>query len=121
MFDNVFETVNSGFAQAMYEDYLRDPDSVPPEWRGDPFHIVIAWKWSFVDDQNNRISLTLQHNTRDTEEKMGNAVKLSMTNLMEAERNCYEKKSAESDAKTGKEKQKTKKKGKVDWDLLVPK
>lgn len=33
MFENIFETVNSGFAQALYEDYLRDPDSVPPEWR----------------------------------------------------------------------------------------
>ncbi len=33
MFENVFETVNSGFAQALYEDYLQDPTSVPPEWR----------------------------------------------------------------------------------------
>ena len=33
MFENVFETVNSGFAQALYEDFLRDPSSVPPEWR----------------------------------------------------------------------------------------
>ena len=33
MFENIFETVNSGFAQALYEDYLRDPSSVPPEWR----------------------------------------------------------------------------------------
>ena len=33
MFDNIFETVNSGFAQALYEDYLRDPASVPAEWR----------------------------------------------------------------------------------------
>ncbi|MBI2536402.1 MAG: multifunctional oxoglutarate decarboxylase/oxoglutarate dehydrogenase thiamine pyrophosphate-binding subunit/dihydrolipoyllysine-residue succinyltransferase subunit, partial [Gemmatimonadetes bacterium] len=33
MFENIFETVNSGFAQALYEDYLRDPNSVPPEWR----------------------------------------------------------------------------------------
>ncbi|MDQ2669842.1 MAG: 2-oxo acid dehydrogenase subunit E2, partial [Gemmatimonadota bacterium] len=30
---NVFETANAGFAQAMYEDYLRDPTSVGPEWR----------------------------------------------------------------------------------------
>lgn len=30
---NVFETANAGFAQALYEDYLRDPDTVPPEWR----------------------------------------------------------------------------------------
>ncbi len=33
MFENIFETVNSGFAQALYEDYLRDPSSVPEEWR----------------------------------------------------------------------------------------
>jgi 2-oxoglutarate dehydrogenase E1 component len=33
VFDNIFETVNSGFAQTLYEDYLRDPESVPPEWR----------------------------------------------------------------------------------------
>ncbi|MGH7533341.1 MAG: 2-oxo acid dehydrogenase subunit E2, partial [Gemmatimonadales bacterium] len=30
---NVFETANAGFAQAIYEDYLRDPASVAPEWR----------------------------------------------------------------------------------------
>jgi 2-oxoglutarate dehydrogenase complex dehydrogenase (E1) component-like enzyme len=30
---NVFETANAGFAQALYEDYLRDPTSVSPEWR----------------------------------------------------------------------------------------
>jgi 2-oxoglutarate dehydrogenase E1 component len=33
VFEDIFETVNSGFAQAMYEDYLRDPTSVPAEWR----------------------------------------------------------------------------------------
>jgi multifunctional 2-oxoglutarate metabolism enzyme len=30
---NVFETANAGFAQAIYEEYLRDPDAVEPEWR----------------------------------------------------------------------------------------
>src|SRR5262245_3691925 len=30
---NVFETANAGFAQAIYEDYLRDPAQVAPEWR----------------------------------------------------------------------------------------
>ncbi|MFQ5550876.1 MAG: 2-oxo acid dehydrogenase subunit E2, partial [Gemmatimonadales bacterium] len=33
MFENIFETVNSGFAQALYEEYLKDPASVPAEWR----------------------------------------------------------------------------------------
>ena len=30
---NPFETANAGFAQALYEDFLRDPTSVAPEWR----------------------------------------------------------------------------------------
>jgi 2-oxoglutarate decarboxylase len=30
---NVFETANAGFAQAMYEEFLRDPAAVDPEWR----------------------------------------------------------------------------------------
>lgn len=30
---NVFETANAGFAQALYEDFLRDPALVAPEWR----------------------------------------------------------------------------------------
>ena len=30
---NVFETANAGFAQAIYEEYLRDPSGVSPEWR----------------------------------------------------------------------------------------
>ncbi len=30
---NVFETANAGFAQALYEEYLRDPGSVAPEWQ----------------------------------------------------------------------------------------
>src|SRR3989442_13508038 len=29
----VFGTHNAAFVQAMYEDYLRDPSSVDPEWR----------------------------------------------------------------------------------------
>jgi 2-oxoglutarate dehydrogenase E1 component len=30
---NVFETANAGFAQAMYEEFLRDPAAVDPAWR----------------------------------------------------------------------------------------
>jgi len=30
---NVFETANAGFAQAVYEEYLRDPAAVSEEWR----------------------------------------------------------------------------------------
>lgn len=71
----------------------------PDEYRGDPFHIVVAWKWSFVDENNNDISLILQHNTRDEEEKQGNSIKMTMWKLFNREILCFEKKhpiSAES-------------------------
>ena len=64
----------------------------PAEYRGDPFHIFVAWKWSFIDKDGNRISMTLQHNSQDPEEKMGNAVKLTMTNLIEEDQRCYKQK-----------------------------
>ena len=62
----------------------------PDKWRGDPFHIVIAWKWQFTDKDGNRISIILQHNTRDEEEKQGNSVKMTMWNLMLEEDQCFE-------------------------------
>ena len=54
----------------------------PTEYRGDPFHIVLSWKWSFVDKNNQRISMTLQHNSLDTEEKIGNSIKLTNRSLI---------------------------------------
>jgi hypothetical protein len=92
----------------------------PGEWRGDSFGIVKAWKWSFRDANGNRISLNVQHNTRDDEEKMGNAIKMTMHNLVEEERRCYEKKeqaSRSADDASGGAKPGS---GKIDWDLLVP-
>jgi len=91
----------------------------PTEWRGDPFHIVIDWKWSFKDQDDNRISLHLQHNTKDAEEKIGNAVKLTMTNAIEEEGRCFEKKHPEhrASAKEGKSRKKVKTN---DWDQFVP-
>jgi len=91
----------------------------PSEWRGDPFHIVISWKWSFRDEENNRISLHLQHNTKDVEEKLGNSVKLSMTNAMEAEQRCIKKKETEAQARGMKKKGRDRKKP-VPWEQLIP-
>lgn len=71
---------------------LRQRFGEPDEYRGDPFHVMVAWKWSFEDAQGNRISLTIQHNTKDEEEKMGNAIKLSLGNQLEKERACFEAK-----------------------------
>ena len=73
----------------------------PTEWRGDSFHVLIAWKWSFTDDENNRISMILQHNTKDEEQKIGNSLKLTMTNLFERERLCFDKSEQKAQGKPG--------------------
>lgn len=90
----------------------------PSEWRGDPFQVIIAWKWSFTDSQNNAISMTLQHNIRDEEQKMGNSIKLTMTNLVRKERLCFEKRHPE--ARKRPREQKPRSRGRIDWDRLLP-
>jgi hypothetical protein len=74
----------------------------PDAWRGDPFHVIIAWKWSFRNEMGNSISLTLQH-SRDEEYKWGNSLKLTNTTLMGQEQLCYEKKNQEIGGSEGNE------------------
>jgi hypothetical protein len=88
------------------------------EYRGDPFHIVIGWKWSFVDQDNQNISLILQHNTRYEDEKMGNSIKLSMTSLIQSERECHYKNMEKSLTDTGNSQPLVLEQS--GWDLFVP-
>jgi len=92
----------------------------PDEYRGDPFHIVVAWKWSFVDRQNHRISLILQHNSMDEQEKKGNSVKLTNTNLMEEDLLCYKNKQLDYRERLRQREWKAVKPGKSGWELFLP-
>jgi len=92
----------------------------PDDYRGDPFHILIAWKWSFTDKEDNHISLTLQHNTQDADEKRGNAVKLTMTNLIEKDQRCYKLKALDHREKFRRPDWKVMDLGLTGWDLYVP-
>ena len=92
----------------------------PDDYRGDPFHILIAWKWSFIDKDGNRISLTLQHNSQDADEKRGNAVKLTMTNLLEEDQRCYKQKALDHREKLRQRDWKVIDPGLTGWDLYVP-
>ena len=92
----------------------------PDEYRGDPFKIVDAWKWSFVDQQNHRISLILQHNTKDEQEKMGNSVKLTNTSLMEKDLLCYKNKQLDYRERLRQREWKAVKPQDSGWELFVP-
>jgi hypothetical protein len=91
----------------------------PLEWRGDPFHVEVGWKWKFVDANNNDISLILKHNTRDEEKKEGNSVKMTMWNLMNEEIRCHKEKQKSSGILSA-ESERAQESGDIDWDLLVP-
>ena len=92
----------------------------PDDYRGDPFHILIAWKWSFTDKEGNRISLTLQHNAQDADAKRGNAVKLTMSNLIDEDRRCYKQKALDHRERMRQRDWKAMDPEMTGWDLYVP-
>lgn len=109
-----YENPSKKFYETLLERY-KDRFGDPKEWRGDPFHVVIAWKWSFTDDRNNRITMILQHNSKDAEEKMGNNVKLSLATALDIESECCQKRIGHSPEKP------VQSAPEVDWDRLLPK
>jgi hypothetical protein len=92
----------------------------PDEYEGDPFHIVVSWKWSFVNKKNERVSMTLQHNSLDTEEKIGNAIKLTNGSLIEEDLQCYKEKALDQRQKLRHRDWPVVKPGLSGWDLYVP-
>jgi hypothetical protein len=92
----------------------------PHEYRGDPFHVLIAWKWSLVDRDHNKISMILQHNTQDREEKMGNAVKMTLVNLLEEEAACFDTENPDLRAAAKAANDAAKRLTAIDWDRLIP-
>ena len=97
---------------------LRSRYGKPDEWKGDSFGILYVWKWRFVDKDNRRVNLILQHNLQDDNENIGNMVKLSFPEIEEEERFCvidfFEKN------KTAEEKEMIKQRMKPDWDYMLP-
>jgi hypothetical protein len=93
----------------------------PAEYQGDPFRVFISWKWSFSDAYANRISLTLQHNLQDEEEKIGNAVKLTLHNGLEEDARCFRENRPERREALRRGRVPADRSGAPAWDLFVPK
>jgi hypothetical protein len=106
------------FEELLKQTKMRFGD--PIEYRGDPFHIVIGWKWSFVDNDGNRISLNIQHNTMDLEEKRGNSIKLTMTGLIDKDKQCSKENELNHREKLRHRNWKMVDPGLKGWDRFVP-
>lgn len=62
-----------------------DPDT----WSGDSFGLKYIWKWHFTDKEDNRVTLKLQFNAKDSNETIGNMIKLSYPDKIAEERRCF--------------------------------
>jgi hypothetical protein len=94
----------------------------PDEYRGDPFQNVIGWKWAFTDPASNRVSMILQHNAMDEDEKMGNSLKLTLLNALEEDSRCYQKKTeGHGDKFRHRREGPALKPGISEWDRYLPK
>lgn len=105
-----------------YDELLvrfRERFGEPDEWQGDPFHVVVAWKWYFTDKDGSKISMILQHNTRDQEQKIGNSLKLTHSTLLNAEESCFRSRQ-KPDRPENTEPRTSKGNPKPDWDDLLP-
>lgn len=105
-----YENRKRDFFEELLKRYKKTFGS-KPKFSGDQFGNVKSWKWSFVDKEGERVNLVLQHNLKDSDESIGNMVKLSLPDLMSSERKCFNKKYLRKDKKTGED---------PGWDLLIP-
>ncbi len=90
----------------------------PTEWKGDSFGILRIWKWNFVDENNKRVHMILQHNSKNPNENIGNLVKLFYPDDILREQNCFTQQCSRNiDSQEKKERMQHKKN---DWNYLIP-
>ena len=83
------------------------------------WHLEAPYK-PYIDCANNRISLMLQHNTQNPEQKKGNCVKLTNWTMVEKERSCFEDNHPEFKRPQVRQGQKSTKCDPADWENFIP-
>lgn len=106
-----YENRSRDFFEQLIKRY-KEAFGAKPKFAGDQFGNVKSWVWSFTNEEGQRVKLVLQHNLKDTDESIGNMVKLSLPDLMSDERQCFNKKYPPKDSQA---------KTEYDWDLFIPK
>lgn len=112
-----YEDTSKKFFKELLEEYKKH-FGPPDEWKGDSFGILHIWKWYFTDTQGRQVSLLLQHNLRNTNETIGNTVKLSYPDLIEEERLCFNEMCEEH--KSDMDHQRLEKMKMPDWHYMIP-
>lgn len=112
-----YEDSSKKFFQKLLKQY-KQKYGAPHEWKGDSFGILHIWKWHFTDSENRKVSLSLQHNLRNTNENIGNLVKLSYPELVEEERVCFNQMC--EDQKSDQDMKRLEKIKQPNWEYMIP-
>lgn len=105
-------------SKAFFKELLqkvKDRFGKPDKWLGDPFHVITAWQWSFSEN-GQKVELYLQHNLSDEEQKLGNSIKLTLSNSILQEQSCFTENFPDYRKSTSKRKENHV----VTWDDLIP-
>lgn len=111
--DMKYEDKTEGFYKTLLKKF-RQEFGPASSWNGDSFGIVYIWKWSFIDELENRVTLSLQFNKKNVNETVGNMVRLSYPDKMNKERICFNQ-------MYGDDEQQQKDQQATDWSFLIPK
>lgn len=90
----------------------------PHTWSGDSFGLKHIWKWNFTDKDNNRVTLKLHYNGKDSSETIGNMIKLSYPDKIADERRCFMEMCSET--RENLDVAQLEKLNKSDWSHLIP-
>ena len=112
-----YEDSSKKFFETLLKRYKKKYGE-PDEWKGDSFGILHVWKWKFTDKNNNRIQLILQHNTKNTNENLGNMVKLYCPDQIIREQQCFTKTCSSHIKQQEEESLRLRKKS--NWNYLIP-
>lgn len=82
-----YQDKSKAFFKALHEELAKQYGS-KGDWEGDAFGILNSWKWSFKDENGNRVVMSLEYNNKNTELSMGSVLKISYPIFMEEERLC---------------------------------
>jgi len=105
------------FYKKLLREY-REKFGEPDEWSGDSFGVMHIWKWQFIDAEQNEVSLTLQYNGKNSDETIGNMVRLSYPQKIAEERVCFASMCRQSKGKTNLKRREEL--NKSDWSHLIP-
>ncbi len=97
---------------------FREQFGEPDGWHGDSFGVIRIWKWQFIDKDTNHVSLVLQYNGKNSNETIGNMIRLSYPGKIDEERRCFMEVCRISNDKVDvKRREEQKKSG---WSYLIP-